>query len=1012
MMHSIRTHIRRRSERSTARRAIGDGRCRAAIVLAVVFFLAAGSLTAQVKGHDTRGTKFWVTFLENWGSLGSSEHSDLRLYASGDTATTVHVTYELTGETIDIALPKPRTSYEININFFFGDSTELVGAEERSFRSFLVESDNEITLYGVNIRSKSSDAFLALPDDVLTRRYVVLAYTNGLNSVDRFNSYYDMASEMAVMATEDGTTVRIDPPQGLRFNDGRTGQTTVTLDRGQVFLMRADTGRGMQYRQDVSGTEVLSNKPVAVFGGNRRTSVPTEVGNFRDHLVEQMPPLDIWGNDALLVPHYDITPATGYTAVARILPVFAGTTWTLNGIPMGPLTLGRPVEIPLAPGGAYVEATGPILVAQYEHSVGKNDPITNEAALGDPFMMLIPPSAQFDTAYAFQSVPHQEFQRHFVNIVVPTEAVTTVSFDGTIIDPNGTRFRQLAATRFSYLQDEVSAGSHSIRADSAFGLYAYGFGPANSYGYVGGMLFKTLVQDFQPPEVEFTRACDSLDGIAFDARITDEGVDSCYAMPDTSNVALWIEPFTSPADTVHFGARLIDPYRDGVVDIRAIDSMGRSLTRRIGLPGFTVRLSGMTDGPLLLDTLVAYNSNTYCRTLRIENYGSTPQVIDSIRIAPDSVSDNVLVRQTFPITIPPGGAADVELCSAGLEDSMLVAHIDLVGGCRDREVAVLPITHRVDTTAPGVIRPMGRCTDDVDLTFTDAYGSGIVEMHFDTLINCTGEFANANQSFPTGRVTAHIRRIDPRQDMIYQVAITDDAGNTIIERDTLGGFTLSILDKPGDTLRVDGTDVWDGKEIDVRQSRCDSLILANHGSQPLVIAALTLRGNQTYSVPPSQFPLTIPPGGHRSVAVCIEGTLLGHYVDTAVVYDFCGTHDDLPVKVVVNGLDGTGTDVCNNTIRAQQEGPAKRTYITTPIPNPAGGPTATVDVALTRASVVSLEIFSSTGQPASTVMRGVEMKPGVTRIEFDVSSLDAGAYFIRLRTADGDVHSQKFIVRR
>ena len=59
-----------------------------------------------------------VRFLE-------AEVSDLRLYAAGDTATTLEITYMLTGETVEIDIPQPATSYEIDINSYFGFDVEL-----------------------------------------------------------------------------------------------------------------------------------------------------------------------------------------------------------------------------------------------------------------------------------------------------------------------------------------------------------------------------------------------------------------------------------------------------------------------------------------------------------------------------------------------------------------------------------------------------------------------------------------------------------------------------------------------------------------------------------------------------------------------------------------------------------------------------------------------------------------------------------------------------------------------
>jgi hypothetical protein len=373
----------------------------------------------------------------------------------------------------------------------------------------------------------------------------------------------------------------------------------------------------------------------------------------------------------------------------------------------------------------------------------------------------------------------------------------------------------------------------------------------------------------------------------------------------------------------------------------------------------------------------------------------------------------VVSRQNFPLTIAPGERKSIELCSTGLVDSVLVARLKILGECVDRDVAIIPFVQRIDTTAPRITRPDLQCSDEVVLTFTDEFGSGIVEFRVDTLINCTAELDPAQASLPSGIVSARIRRIDYRKDMIYQVGISDRAGNTIVERDTLGGFTIDVFDVvDGLALGPDPEKTLEGEMLDVRHRRCDSLTLANHGTQPLVIGGIALKGNVTYSVPPSQFPVTIPPRSTVKVGICIDGARAGSFVDTAYVLDQCLHRDTVPVKVVVAGLTGGGTDACNNAISIEQYGASKRTFITTPIPNPASGALATVDLGLDRDDVVAIQLYSADGTPVADIMRGVALSAGISRIGFDISSLESGAYFLQLRTASGTVQVQKFMVSR
>lgn len=161
------------------------------------------------------------------------------------------------------------------------------------------------------------------------------------------------------------------------------------------------------------------------------------------------------------------------------------TRWTLDGVPQQMLSARKPVELSLMQ-AQYIVASGPILVAQYEHSSN-----VGSRLLGDPFMMVIPPPEQFDSLYSFQCVINDEFKEHYANVVIPTNATRSLQIDGKTVRAT---FLPISGTRFSYAQIKLTAGSHFARADSTFGLYVYGYGVANSYGYPGGMLLKDLTQ--------------------------------------------------------------------------------------------------------------------------------------------------------------------------------------------------------------------------------------------------------------------------------------------------------------------------------------------------------------------------------------------------------------------------------------------------------------------------------------------------------------------------------------
>jgi hypothetical protein len=963
----------------------------------VLVALAAIDAGAQQTQHDSKGTEFWVSFLENYGSAGDGEISDLRLYAACDKPTKIYLRYNRTGEVREVRITEADLPTEIHVQTLFGYDLELVTGEEFSRKSITVTSDEEITLYGVNVRTMSADAFLSLPDDILTGRYVVLAYQNGFTDFQGFKEI-DMASQFCVIATEDGTLVNVTPSAPIR---GKSAQPfMVALDEGDVYFAQAElTGPW-----DVSGTILQATKPIAVYAGNRRTSIPSYIGNFRDHLVEQMPPIEVWGKEAIVTPHYPISPESDEIAVIRILSAADNTSWALDGVPQADLMRAMPVELPLTR-AMHIVADRPIIVAQYEHSVNVEDSM--DFGLGDPFMMLVPPPEQFDTAYAFQSVAHSEFLRHFVNIVIPAGGVASLRLDG---QPIVGRFVPIVGTGFGYMQYELSAGAHRIRSDSSFGLFAYGYGRANSYGYTGGMAYRTFIHDFEPPDLAQILSCGRIDGVVTDDEVTDTGIDSCMVGPQTTNMAVTIDGFERAPDSVFFSATLVDPYSDGVFAIRAVDSVGRSRTQVTPVPGFTVRIVGApANGTITLDTLALFNGSVGCRQFELVNDGKYPQTVSTLRLEPD-ISAIPLSAQ-LPITLAPGMRRMVEFCVSTKLDTQTSVAVLIGAGCIDRTVALVTISSGIDTLGPSLSLTGDGCGTERTYRFTEPErGSGIVGIDFTELTNARRASADEPFTAPAKEAERRIVVIDPRRDAFIAGSVVDNVGNRVFFRDTIAGFTCAVLDEDGDTVSLAlGRDLR-ADRIALGDERCDSVTITNYGLRPLTITTARMSSNLSASVPPSQLPMTLAPGEQRRLAICLDGRETGLLDDTLTIYDDCGRYEAIALRAAVQGLSAGGGDRCNSALSVQSIGPSKRTFLATPVPNPSAGP-ITIDVGLAADDAITLELVDANGRAAYAIMRAEPLRGGLHRIVADLSDLESGRYYVRLTGTTGSDAQAVVVVR-
>jgi len=473
------------------------------ILRLIKYFAFFASLFFAVSTHampDSKGTEFVFAFQNNYSGFKSGA-TRLLLFITGEQDTQGLV--EVPG--FDVT-PGVHFSETFTVVANQVTTVELPGAIQVRLANgsaplgvHLVAND-EVTVYGLSLQRATSDAFLALPVDVLSSEYIAMSYDALLPAA------FKLPSQVAIIANADNTLVEIVPTVDVGGNSA--GQPfSVTLNRFEVYQLNTNTG-------DLTGTVIRSSDPVAVMGGNECTDVPSisqspTGGRIAacDHIIEMMPPLNTWGQSFAVIPL--ATRLNG--SVVRILASENGTSVKFGETASDVTTLnqGEFFETVLT-GFTEIIATGPVLVAQY--SPGQL--FDNVAA--DPFMMLIPPNEQFLQTYTF-ATPESGFNSNFVNIAVPTTAIYSVLLDGVMIDSS--LFSQIGGSALSGAQIPLTVGSHALTADQPFGISVYGFNRFDSYGYPGGMAFAETnpLADPYAPNVSLRQIGRTLLGIASDS---------------------------------------------------------------------------------------------------------------------------------------------------------------------------------------------------------------------------------------------------------------------------------------------------------------------------------------------------------------------------------------------------------------------------------------------------------------------------------------------------------------
>ena len=427
------------------------------LVSKVISFLAALLLISQsalAVQPDSKGTDFWLMFNANFGTPA------LSLFITGDTATSGNVAIP------GLAFSAPfSVTPGVVTTVVLPSTTAVTTLGVVGNKGIHVTANDEVTVYGLNQLRATTDAYLGLPTDILGTEYIVQGYEN-TNVVN--------ASQFGIVAAQDNTTVTITPSAST--TDGHVAGVAfnVAMNQGQTYQLRNNVNG-----DDLSGSIVTADKPVAVYGGHQCANIPRGF-TFCDHIVEQMTPTSTWGQSFVTLPL--ATRIGGDTF--RVLASDNVTAVSINGAPFAMLNRGEFFETILT-SASTINSDKPILVTQYSNST------SFDGVTSDPFEVIIPPFEQFLAGYVV-STPATIFQINFVNIVAPDAAVGAITLDGTAI-PAGD-FSTIGTSGFSGAQVAVAVGSHALAGPLPFGITAYGFAQADSYGYPGGLALAEIAE--------------------------------------------------------------------------------------------------------------------------------------------------------------------------------------------------------------------------------------------------------------------------------------------------------------------------------------------------------------------------------------------------------------------------------------------------------------------------------------------------------------------------------------
>ncbi len=479
------------------------------------------------------GCHYWPVDLEN---SGRDDGGQFGVIVSNPQSFNVNVTVRNNTQVLSTQQLAPGELKIIQLG-----STQRITGPTKSYKAFHIESDAPVTAaqmnpYG-NVLIYSNDASLLLPQSAMSTEYYGLTwptwrrencYCDGLILFGACIGSWDCdeintsPGTLTIAATEEGTTnITITYSCATLGGDGVTAASAgttqnYTLQRYEVLNLESggtDCSDVDEEEQiycsgpDLSGTKIVADKKVAVYGGHRGTFIPYNQW-AADHLEHQLFPIDTWGKKFAVVR---TQPRGSELDYYKIVAAVAGTRIEFSPDPTGqsPKILNAGQAFTFATTQTFtITSTEPIMVAHFlagQDATGftLGDTCDTDAdcptkyicciecgyacspEAGDPAMMLLAPDQQFRQEYIFQVPPNYKYD--YMTLVAPPDTIITL--DSTTYDSN--TFTWINVDN-KYYRAQISDGAHTIHATKPIGLYLYGYSAFVSYAYTGGLDLKTI----------------------------------------------------------------------------------------------------------------------------------------------------------------------------------------------------------------------------------------------------------------------------------------------------------------------------------------------------------------------------------------------------------------------------------------------------------------------------------------------------------------------------------------
>jgi hypothetical protein len=387
--------------------------------------------------------------------------------------------------------------------------------------AFHITTDRPVVAYSImpfgGASAQATSASLLLPTSAWDTNYVAVS------AFPKAQTFGPAVPSIDILAKENDTTVSLLPGVAVV---GGGGVASTPANQPLVYKLNAGQYLQLAQKEELTGTPILSDKPVGVWGAASCLSVPVDVP-YCDSAHQQIPPVRALGSRYALVRYRNRASAMGQeeTPPWRLVGAVDGTTltWKPSTPPGAPTTLQSGQVAVFEGAGPYEvssqDADHPFYLGQYmtgSERYGKHE--------GDPEWVNVVPVDQYLDSYVFFTDP--TYSETSI-VVVRRKNLETNAFEDVELDclgqPGQPGFGPL--TGWQPLVDDLeytrvdlvtgafqdvgncSNGRREMRSKVSFGVTVWGWGTLGvqpsthdvSYAYPAGASVRAVNQIVVPP---------------------------------------------------------------------------------------------------------------------------------------------------------------------------------------------------------------------------------------------------------------------------------------------------------------------------------------------------------------------------------------------------------------------------------------------------------------------------------------------------------------------------------